>query len=97
MAPGILAIFVCGGVAFLATTAVYLLIRRLGQDEARRGTDIGDSLRNGLKKRGGRGGQAWQAITQLPEDEQRATFGYVVDDLEEGGFALYRTDETGHA
>ena len=34
VAPGILAIFVCGIVAFLATTAAYLLIRRLGQEEA---------------------------------------------------------------
>ncbi|HET6865674.1 MAG TPA: anion permease [Solirubrobacteraceae bacterium] len=41
VAPGILAIFVCGIVAFLATTAAYRLIRRLGQDEARRGYRYG--------------------------------------------------------
>ena len=41
VAPGILAIFVCGGVAFLATRAAYLLIRSLGQEEARRGYRYG--------------------------------------------------------
>src|ERR1700749_3871115 len=41
IAPGILAIFICGGVAFLATTAAYMLIRRLGQEEARRGYRYG--------------------------------------------------------
>jgi inorganic phosphate transporter, PiT family len=41
VAPGILAICVCGIVAFLATTAAYRLIRRLGQDEARRGYRYG--------------------------------------------------------
>ncbi len=41
VAPGILAIIVCGIVAFLATRAAYLLIRRLGQQEARRGYRYG--------------------------------------------------------
>jgi PiT family inorganic phosphate transporter len=41
VAPGILAIFVCGFVSFLATTAAYLLIRRLGQEDARRGYRYG--------------------------------------------------------
>ncbi len=41
VAPGILAIFVCGIVAFLATSAAYLLIRTLGQEEARRGYRYG--------------------------------------------------------
>jgi PiT family inorganic phosphate transporter len=41
VAPGIIAIFVCGGAAFIATSAAYLLIRRLGQEEARRGYRYG--------------------------------------------------------
>jgi PiT family inorganic phosphate transporter len=41
VAPGILAIFVCGVAAFLATKAAYLLIRRLGQEEARAGYRYG--------------------------------------------------------
>jgi inorganic phosphate transporter, PiT family len=41
VAPGILAIFVCGIVAFLATRAAYMLIRRLGQEEARAGYRYG--------------------------------------------------------
>jgi hypothetical protein len=56
---------------------------------------IGDSLRNSLKKRGEQGDRAWQAITQLPDADQRAALGYLVDDLEQGGFALYRIDENG--
>jgi hypothetical protein len=57
---------------------------------------IGDGLRNALKKRGEQGDRAWQAIAELSEDEKRAALGYLVDDLEEGGFALYRIDEDGH-
>jgi hypothetical protein len=56
-------------------------------------TLIGDSLRKGLKERGEQGDRAWQAITELPEDDQRAVLGYLVDDLEAGGFALYRIDQ----
>ena len=41
VAPGVLAIFICGGAAFLATKAAYMLIRRLGQEEARRGYRYG--------------------------------------------------------
>jgi inorganic phosphate transporter, PiT family len=41
VAPGVLAIFICGGVAFIATKAAYTLIRRLGQEEARRGYRYG--------------------------------------------------------
>ena len=41
VAPGVLAIFVCGIVAFLATIAAYALIRRLGQEEARAGYRYG--------------------------------------------------------
>ena len=54
---------------------------------------IGDSLRNSLKKRGAQGNRAWQAISELPEDDQRAALGYLVDDLEEEGFALYRINQ----
>ena len=57
---------------------------------------IGDSLRNGLKKRGAQGDRAWQAITELPEDDRRAALGYMVDDLEEEGFVLYRVDGDKH-
>lgn len=57
---------------------------------------IGNSLRNSLKQRGEHGDRAWQAITELSEDDQRAAFGYLVDDLEQGGFALYRVDEDKH-
>jgi inorganic phosphate transporter, PiT family len=41
VAPGILAVFVCGIAAFIATSAAYLLIKRLGQEEARRGYRYG--------------------------------------------------------
>jgi inorganic phosphate transporter, PiT family len=41
VAPGILAIFVCGIVAFLATSAAYMLIRRLSKEEAIRGYRLG--------------------------------------------------------
>ena len=78
--------------AQLATKAVHTLTR---VTHAKAVALIGDSLRNGLKKRGERGDRAWQAITELPEDHQRAALGYLVDDLEEGGFALYRIDEDG--
>jgi hypothetical protein len=54
---------------------------------------IGDGLRNGLKKRGERGDRVWQAISELPEDDQRAALASLVDDLEKVGFALYRIDE----
>ena len=54
---------------------------------------IGDSLRAALQKRGDQGDRAWRALTELPEDDQRAALGYLVDDLEQEGFALYRIDE----
>jgi hypothetical protein len=77
----------------LATKAVHTLTR-VTRDKAM--ALIGDSLRTGLKKRGERGDRAWRAITELPEDDQRAALGFLVDDLEAGGFALYRIDEDGH-
>jgi PiT family inorganic phosphate transporter len=41
VAPGVLAVLVCGIAAFIATSAAYLLIRTLGQQEARRGYRYG--------------------------------------------------------
>jgi hypothetical protein len=54
---------------------------------------IGESLRTGLTKRGETGDRAWQAITEMPENDQRAALGSLVDDLEEGGIGLYRIGE----
>ncbi len=56
---------------------------------------IGDSLRNALKKRGEKGDRAWQAITEMPENDQQAALGSLVDDLEKAGFAIYRVDQDG--
>ena len=77
----------------LATKAVHTLTR-VTREKAM--ALIGDGLRNSLKKRGEQGDRAWQAITELPEDDRRAALGYMVDDLEEEGFALYRIDQDGH-
>jgi hypothetical protein len=77
----------------LATKAVHTL-RRVTRDKAM--ALIGDSLHKGLRKGGEQGDRAWQAITALPQDDQRAALGYLVDDLESGGFALYRLDEHEH-
>jgi hypothetical protein len=57
---------------------------------------IGAGLRNGLKRRGERGDRAWEAITELPEEDQQAALASLLDDLEKVGFALYRVDEDGH-
>ena len=78
------------GLVELATKAVHTLTRVTRE---RAMALIGDSLRNSLKKRGAQGNRAWQAITELPEDDQRAALGYLVDDLEEEGFALYRINQ----
>jgi hypothetical protein len=51
---------------------------------------IGQGLRTGLTRRGERGDRAWEAIAEMPESDQRAAFGALVDDLEAEGFALYR-------
>lgn len=58
---------------------------------------FGVSLRTGLRSRGDQGAQAWQAIAEMPESDQRAALGSLVDDLEQEGFALYaiRDDEPG--
>jgi len=76
----------------IATKAVRT-VKRVTRERA--AALIGDSLHNSLKKRGERGDRAWQAITELPGDDQRAAFGHLVDDLEEEGFGLYRIDEDG--
>lgn len=80
------------GLVELATKAVHTLTR---VTRVKAMALIGDGLRNSLKNRGEKGDRAWQAITELPEDDQRAALGRLVDDLEEGGFALYRIDEDG--
>jgi hypothetical protein len=54
---------------------------------------IGNGLRDGLRKRGEPGDRAWEAISELPEDDKRAAVAYLLDDLEKVGFALYRIDE----
>jgi hypothetical protein len=51
---------------------------------------FGESLRTGLEKRGEKGDRAWHAITEMPESDRHAALGSLVDDLEKGGFALYR-------
>jgi hypothetical protein len=78
------------GLVELATEAIHTM-SRVTREKAM--AAIGASLRNGLQKRGQRGDRAWQAITELPEDDRRAALGYVVDELEKEGFALYRLDE----
>jgi hypothetical protein len=77
----------------LATKAVHTLTR-VTREKAM--ALIGDGLHHGLKKRGEKGDRAWQAITELPENDQRATLGSLVDDLEQEGFALYRIREDEH-
>jgi hypothetical protein len=74
----------------VASKAVHALTR-VTRDKAM--AVIGESLRTGLKKRGETGDRAWQAITDMPENDQRAALGSLVHDLEAGGFALYRIDE----
>jgi hypothetical protein len=77
------------GLVERATTAVHTLTKVARENAMAR---IGDSLRTGLKRRGQHGDRAWRAITDLPEEDQRAALGDLVDDLEAGGFALYRID-----
>ena len=81
------------GLAKVATKAAQTLTR---VTHAKAMALIGDGLHKALKRRGEPGDRAWQAIAALPEDDQRAALGHLVDDLEEGGFALYRIDEDGH-
>ncbi len=74
----------------LAAKAVHALTRVTRE---RATALIGESLRNALKKRGEKGDRAWQAITEMPENDQQAALGSLVDDLEQGGFAIYRIDQ----
>ena len=78
----------------LATKAIHRLTR-VTRDKAV--ALFGASLRTGLTRRGENGDRAWQAIAEMPESDQRAALGSLVDDLEQGGFALYsiRDDERG--
>jgi hypothetical protein len=57
---------------------------------------IGHSLHSGLTKRGEHGNRAWQAISEMPESDQRAALDSLVDDLEKEGFALYRFNGDEH-
>jgi hypothetical protein len=70
-------------------------LTRVTRDRAMR--LFGESLRTGLKSHGEQGAQAWRAIAEMPESDQRAALGSLVDDLEREGFALYsvRDDEPG--
>jgi hypothetical protein len=81
------------GLAKAATKAVQTLTR---VTHTKAMALLGDGLRNALKRRGEPGDRAWQAIADLSDDEKRAALGYLVDDLEEEGFALYRIDGDGH-
>ncbi|HYB25171.1 MAG TPA: hypothetical protein VEF89_01015 [Solirubrobacteraceae bacterium] len=74
----------------LATKAVHRLTR-VTREKAT--ALISESLRTGLKKRGKTGDRALQAITEMPENDQRAALDSLMDDLEDGGFALYRIDD----
>lgn len=58
---------------------------------------FGESLRAELTRRGEKGDRAWRAIADMPESDQRAALGSLVDDLEKEGFAIYRIrqDEPG--
>jgi hypothetical protein len=82
------------GLVELATRAAHSLTRVTHEKAV---ALIGHSLRNALRKRGEKGDQAWQAIAGLAEEDQRAALGYMVDELEEEGFALYRIDGDGPA
>jgi hypothetical protein len=75
-----------------AASAVHTLTR-VTRDKAM--ALIGESLRTGLRKRGKTGDRAWQAITEMPESDQREALASLVDDLEEDGFAIYRIREDG--
>ena len=78
----------------LATKAIHTLTRVTRQKAM---AVFGEGLRAGLKRHGEKGDRAWQAIAEMPEGDQHAALGSLVDDLEEGGFALYRIgdDERG--
>jgi hypothetical protein len=74
----------------LAAKAIHRLTRVTREKAA---TVFGESLRTGLKRHGERGNRAWQAIAEMPETDRHAALGSLVDELERGGFALYRIRE----
>ncbi len=78
------------GLVKLATNAVHTLSRVTREQAA---ALIGHGLHSGLTNRGEQGHRAWQAIAEMPESDQRAALGSVMDELEAGGFALYRIGE----
>jgi hypothetical protein len=57
---------------------------------------FGQSLRTELERYGDQGAQASQAIAEMPESDQHAAFGAMVDDLEQRGFALYSIRDREH-
>jgi hypothetical protein len=71
----------------LAAQAIHRLTRVTREKAA---TLFGESLRAELTRHGEKGNRAWLAIAAMPETDQRAALGSLVDDLERGGFALYR-------
>jgi hypothetical protein len=66
-------------------------VTRVTRDKAR--ALIGEGLRSGLTKRGEKGDRALQAISEMPDDERQAALDSLMDDLEAGGFGLYRAGE----
>ena len=76
----------------LATQAIHRLTR-VTREKAM--ALFGQSLRSGLTRHGEPGDRAWRAIDEMPESDQHAALGSLVDDLEAEGFALYRIDHDG--
>jgi hypothetical protein len=78
----------------LAAKAIHRLTRVTREKAA---AVFGESLRTELPRHGEKGNRAWQAIAEMPETDQRAALGSLVDDLERGGFALYRIRDDGRS
>lgn len=74
------------GAGQLAVSAIHTLTR-VTREKAM--ALLHQSLRTELRNHGERGAQASRAIAEMPESDQRAALGSLVDDLEQEGFALY--------